>query len=126
MNRRIAHIEIAGRDGHALEAFYGRLFGWTIRRERPGGHAYGRIETGGEPTAGIRHEPEGSPEIVFYVEVDDVRAETARAVELGADVRISPMETPDMTFALIRDPEGNPVGLVEPKAAGAGDRGDDP
>jgi predicted enzyme related to lactoylglutathione lyase len=113
---RIKHIEIAGREGERLRSFYGELFGWTITRRDVVGLDYYDVEPGGQPselTAGIRHEPEGEPEIVVYIEVDDVDASVEKAQALGATVRIPPMEHGDLRFALIRDPEGNPIGLTQ-------------
>lgn len=66
-------------------------------------------------TGGIRHEPKGKAELVFYVEVDDLPAALAQAQELGATVRIPIITTPDLTFAMITDPEGNPVGMIQKK-----------
>jgi len=41
------------------------------------GFPYGQInavDKAGQVTGGIRHEPEGKAELVFYVEVDDLSA----------------------------------------------------
>jgi len=37
----------------------------------------------------------------------------AHAQELGATVRIPTITTPELTFALITDPESNPVGMIQ-------------
>ena len=111
---KIGHIEFAGTDGTALNDFYAGLFGWDIHRRGEGGFDYFDIATDGDFTAGIRHEPEGCAEIVVYIEVGDVDAAVATAQELGAGVRIPPMEYGDLRFALITDPQGNPVGLTQP------------
>ena len=36
-----------------------------------------------------------------------------QAHSLGATVRIAPIETGEVTFAMIIDPQGNPVGLIQ-------------
>jgi hypothetical protein len=76
---------------------------------------YGFISEGsaGPVGGGIRHEPDGKPEVVFYVEVDDVKLAIEHAKALGATVRIEPINTGDVTFGMIRDPQGNSVGLIE-------------
>lgn len=116
----VVHFEIAGRDGKRLEEFYGKLFDWKIRRTSPGGHNYGEIvlpDTTNYPevtlTAGIRHEPTGVAEVVLYFQVEDLQASVELAKKLGASVRIAPMKTPEVYFALIRDPEGNPIGMTQ-------------
>ena len=109
----IRHVEIAGADGRRLRDFYQRLFGWEIARREIAGFDYYDVRSGSAVTAGIRHEPAGSAEIVVYVEVDDVAASVAEAERLGAKVRIPPMEHGTLRFALVEDPEGNPIGLTE-------------
>ncbi len=115
MGNPIVHIEIAGKDGPVLESFYSELFDWKISRRDQGPSQYGFLEenTAGPIGGGIRHEPEGQAEVVFYVEVPDLEQAVEKATSLGAAVRIPPMSAGDITFALITDPEGNPVGLVQ-------------
>jgi predicted enzyme related to lactoylglutathione lyase len=109
----IGHIEFAGKDGAELKDFYAGLFDWDIKLRDAGGFDYYDIPTNGDFTAGIRHEPEGCAEIVIYVQVEDVDAAFAAAEKMGAGVRIPPMEYGDLKFALITDPQGNPVGLTQ-------------
>ena len=110
---KIKHIEIAGVDGYKLQAFYGKLFGWLISRREVGGFDYHDNDIPGELTAGIRHEPKGKPEIVVYVEVNDLDRSVEKAEDLGGRIRIPPTQHGSLRFALIEDPEGNPVGLTE-------------
>lgn len=115
MPNPVTHFEIAGQDGERLESFYAGLFDWKVEAREIAGNRYAYLETGSEEglTGGIRHEPDGRAEIVLYVEVEDLEASIARAEGLGATIRIPPMETPEVTFALIEDPEGNPIGLIQ-------------
>lgn len=107
------HIEIAGIDGGELRDFYTSVFGWEIEKREVEGFDYYDIETESETTAGIRHEPEGKAEVVVYFEVDDLEDAVLRAESSGGAVRIPPMEYGELRFALIEDPEGNPIGLTE-------------
>ena len=113
---QITHVEIAGRDGTRLESFYSDLLQWKVNRVEAGGHSYGRIDGAKNPSIGIRHEPEGKPEIVVYVQVDSVNEIVEKAKALGAEVRISPRDGGEVYFALINDPEGNPIGLTQRNA----------
>ncbi len=115
MGNPIVHIEVAGTDGPALETFYTKLFGWEIDHRGEGDMQYGFIKDGsaGPIGGGVRHEPNGKSEVVFYVEVDDLAEAVSQAESLGAKVRIAPIETGEVTFAMIIDPQGNPVGLIQ-------------
>lgn len=110
---KIKHIEIAGVEGGKLRSFYAELFDWTITRKDNVEYEYYDIEFGDEPSAGIRHEPDGKPEIVVYIEVSDLQWSVDKAKSLGATTRIPPMEYGEVRFALIEDPEGNPIGLIQ-------------
>lgn len=112
---RIKHIEIAGRDGATLRDFYAQLFDWQIERKDVAGFDYYDIESerAGKLTAGIRHEPEGKAELVIYVEVDDLAATVDKVKSLGGSIRIPPTTYGELEFALVEDPEGNPVGLTQ-------------
>jgi hypothetical protein len=112
----ISHIEIAGVDGHRLQRFYADLFGWKITQRETGGFDYFDLGVSGSPSAGIRHEPDGHAEIVVYLEVDHLDEVVATAETLGASVRIPPMRHGNLRFALIQDPEGNPIGLTQHEA----------
>ena len=118
---RIKHFEIAGTDGEKLEAFYGGLFGWDITRRDVAGFLYRDMDVPGELTAGIRHEPQGKAEIVVYIEVEDLSVALRRAVALGAKVRIPQTEFGAGHFALIEDPEGNPIGLTQEREPAPGE-----
>lgn len=115
MGNPIIHFEIAGTDGPALESFYTRLFGWDIDHQGQGDMQYGFVRGGsaGSIGGGIRHEPNGHAEVVFYVEVEDLEASIEEARNLGGTVRIEPVDTGDVTFAMIVDPQGNSIGLIQ-------------
>ena len=54
------------------------------------------------------------PGVSLFVQVRDLRASLARAVELGATLVAEPFDVPNgPTIAAITDPEGNPVALVQ-------------
>lgn len=117
MDNPVVHFEIAGRDGKRLEEFYSKLFGWKIERKEAGGSPYGLIQTDRDDlTGGIRHEPEGDPEVVLYIRVPVLTDAVEAARRLGGEVRIPPMTAGGLTFALIRDPEGNRVGMIQKKS----------
>jgi len=115
VNAPIVHVEFAGPDGELLEIFYRDLFGWEIQREAQGGHVYGRFSPGPEAplTGGVRHEPGGSAEIVVYVAVPNVSDRVDRALVLGGGVRVPARTYEGRTFAVVEDPAGNPVGLIQ-------------
>ena len=67
MASHVIHFEVTGKDGKALQRFYGEAFGWKVDTNNPGG--YGMVR-GGENTitGGIGAAPEGMPGgVTFYV-----------------------------------------------------------
>ena len=47
------------------------------------------------------------------MQVPDLNAAIATAEKLGGKIRVPKISTEDLTFAVITDPEGNPVGMIE-------------
>lgn len=46
MASHVIHVEVLGKDGPALQRFYGDVFGWTLNTDNPGG--YGMFDGGGK------------------------------------------------------------------------------
>ena len=113
MASHVVHYEVTGKDGKALQKFYGDVFGWKIDTNNPGG--YGMVR---EPdlklTGGIGAAPQGSPGgVTFYVHTDDAKATLAKIERLGGKVVMPLTEVaPETTIALFADPEGHIIGLM--------------
>lgn len=112
MGQPVVHFEIGCRDSAATQAFYQKLFDWTIAAHGPAA----MITTGS--AMGIQghinalgHEPHNY--ITFYVQVDDLQAYLTKAEKLGGLTLIPPTEIPGGMghFAWLKDPEGTVVGL---------------
>lgn len=113
MANPICFFEIGCQDKESTSAFYSNLFDWNI--------SPGPISSLIEPGEGIQgqinslgHEPHQYT--IFYVQVDDVQATIDKTVELGGSVIVGPIPIPIGTFAWIKDPGGNTIGLWKPTA----------
>jgi predicted enzyme related to lactoylglutathione lyase len=109
----VVHFEVIGKDGEALQKFYGDLFGWKIDASNP--MKYGIVEAEEEGIAGgVGESPSGSSHVTFYVQVDDLQAALERAEELGGKTVMPPSDVPGgPSLAQFEDPDGNMVGLVK-------------
>ena len=110
--RPVVHWEIRANDPERLRAFYGEMFNGTIGdgpiMDIPAG--VGGPEPG--PGGHIRQSSRGG--VTLYIQVRDLAASVARAVELGGTVVRERIQIPDgATLAAIDDPEGNPLVLVQ-------------
>lgn len=112
MANPIYHWEITGPDASALQTFYGGLFGWEIDADNP--WQYGIVQTGEQNgiSGGIGPAMEGGSRVSIYLKVDDLQRYLDRAVELGGEVVMPPMEVAGVHLALFRDPAGNVNGLM--------------
>lgn len=113
MNNPVVHFEIVGRDGKNLQAFYGKVFDWSIKADNPFG--YGEVKTGSKGIdGGIAKSMQGTSYVTIYVEVDDLQKFLDRAIQNGGQIVIPPTEIPGaVTFAQFTDPEGHLIGLVK-------------
>ena len=116
MKNKIAWYEVLGKDADALRGFYGEMFGWKYQLMEE--MNYGLIQhEEGEVGGGVGATPEGPGWSTFYVGTDDLNASIAKAKKLGGKVVMPRTELPDGgVIAVIQDPEGHPVGLVQPAA----------
>ncbi len=111
---RVIHFEIVGKDQKALQDYYGKLFGWHLHTDNPGGYGM----TDGDETGvvvGVGGTPDGSTgHVTGYVTVASISDTLAKATELGGKV-VMPKFSPDGSaqLALLADPEGHVIGLTE-------------
>jgi predicted enzyme related to lactoylglutathione lyase len=114
VSQPVVWFEVVGKDGPALQRFYGKLFNWQIS-DAGDGSGYGLVQ-GAEKGigGGVGQSPDGGAgHVTFYVEVDDPAAYLERAEQLGGVVVLPPTEIPQfhLTFAMFTDPEGHLIGL---------------
>jgi len=110
--RPVVHWELLARDADAQRAFYAALFNWDIGDGPIMNVAAGL--GGPEPGPGGHIRQSDRPGVTLYVQVGDIHATLARAVELGGVHVMDPIDLPNgPTLAAIEDPEGNPLTLVQ-------------
>jgi len=111
-------FEVIAKDQAKAQAFYGAVFGWTYQA---GSSDFAYVQF---PTAvtsllgGIGQAQPDTPGFEpgrnFYLLVDKVEDAIARATAAGGSVYMPPTSADGYRFAMIEDPEGNPIGLIEP------------
>ena len=112
MANPVVHFEIGAADQQALVRFYRELLGWGLRAVAEG---YTLIDTRGGRgvNGGIGRSDTGDPWGTFYVEVDDLQGHLDRAGALGGRTVVPIIEQAGMAFAMVADPDGLLVGLVQ-------------
>lgn len=113
MGNKVVHFEVSGTDHGALQRFYGDLFGWKVDADNE--MNYGMVQPDDAGIGGgISPAPGGTNHLTFYVEVPDLQAALDKAVSLGGQVAMPPMDVPGgPSIAHFLDPAGNFVGLVK-------------
>ena len=132
---RPVHFEMHASDPETSIAFYTALFGWRFTAWGPPG-MYWVVDTAPDVPADAKGpgidgglvprrseaaaEGQGVNAFVCTVEVPDVSAAMARAVELGGTVALPRMPIPGVGWlGYVKDPDGNIMGLMQndPSAA---------
>lgn len=109
----VVHFEIGGRDSVKTQAFYSKLFDWEITQAGPAANINtGSAGIGGHITA-LGHEPHNY--VTVYVQVDDIQAYLDKAKALGGKTLVPAVPIPTGKFAWLSDPDGNLIGLLQPK-----------
>ena len=111
--------ELSTNDLEAAKKFYTELLGWSLQTSDAAGMAYTEIEAGGRRIGGMYQQtpecgPAMPPHWMAYVAVDDVDALAARVESLGGQVRVPPMDIPNVgRFAVIADPAGAAFSIIK-------------
>lgn len=124
MSVRFGAVVLGTPDPPALAAFYRELLGWEVVDEEPGWVRL-RDPARERPGLSFQHEPDhvapvwpprpGTQQMQLHLDllVDDLDAEAARAVALGARVA---GHQPEEGVRVLRDPDGHPFCLFLPGA----------
>jgi predicted enzyme related to lactoylglutathione lyase len=107
---RVGQWQVLARDPKRAADFYKACFGWTTRDRNSLG--YRSILDGGL-AGGIWPLPQGTPFVQLFVNVPDVDAAVAHAVQSGGRVALEKQVLPDGDeMAIILDPEGITWGVM--------------
>lgn len=120
MANPFVHVELNTTDVAKAKSFYSKLFDWKLEdipNEASGGQ-YTLIQVGEGTGGGLMKHP--MPEVgsfwLAYVLVDDIKAATAKARSLGADIKKDVTEVMGMGWlTILQDPTGATLGLWQPK-----------
>jgi predicted enzyme related to lactoylglutathione lyase len=115
-------LELGTTDRNAAKSFYTSLFGWTAADTPMGPDMiYTMFRIGENDTGGAyqlmkdqldAHVP---PHWMPYVMVESADAAAAKAVSLGAQQIVPPMDIPNVgRFALVQDPSGAHISVFQP------------
>jgi len=118
MPNPFVHLELNSTDVEKSKAFYGKLFDWTLEDLKIGDLDYTMIKVGKGTGGGMMKQlMPGAPSAwLAYVEVDDIKAATAKAKSLGAQVMKDVSEVMGMGWlSILVDPTGAMVGLWQTK-----------
>lgn len=105
----VGHFDIAGPDAEALGAFYAGVFGWRVDSKGPG---YALVETPeGSPGGAIVEAEEAA--LTMGVVVPDLEASLRAAVGNGGAVAMDIVDNGWVKKAMIADPAGNRVTVIQ-------------
>ena len=112
-NGKVCHIEIPATDIAHSADFFGRVFGWNIRRRGDGSTSFD--DTTGEVSGAwvLRRWPASEPGLLAYVMADSVAATLEAVIASGGEI-VQPIgaDAPEIT-ARFRDPGGNVIRLYQ-------------
>ncbi len=118
MPNPFVHVELQTRDLPKAKEFYAQLFDWKLQDIPMQGGSYTMIDVGGGTGGGMVASPDPSapPSWMAYVGVDDVRAMTEKARQLGATICLDVTEVGDFGWmSVFTDPTGATLALWQPK-----------
>jgi predicted enzyme related to lactoylglutathione lyase len=118
MGNPFVHVELMSNDVGKAKTFYSKLLDWQLEDMPMGDMTYTMVKVGEGTGGGMMKNPIPGATSAWmpYVLVDDIKAATAKAKSLGANVMKDSVEVPGAgTFSIIIDPTGAMVGLWQAK-----------
>lgn len=118
MANPICHWDLMVDDLERSKAFYQRVFAWRFDDASFSG--YTLIQTGAAPGGGMMLRPPDVPMACLnsYFQVDSADGTLRQVVEAGGRVLMPKTEIPGVGWvAMFADPDGIPIGLLEPRSA---------
>ncbi|MEL6108984.1 MAG: VOC family protein [Planctomycetota bacterium] len=102
----VVHFDVCGPELGPLAEFYAKLFAWKVSS----GEGYAQVDTG-SLRGGLAESETTS--VTLGIQVDDLDAALARASQLGGTVEMPATDNGWVTKAMVRDPAGNVVSLIQ-------------
>lgn len=115
MANPLCHWDLMVDDVERSKAFYGKVFDWRFDDASfPG---YTLVQTGGTPAGGMMQRAPAGPAACLnnYFQVDSADDTLREVVEAGGRILMPKTAIPGVGWvALFADPDGIPIGLLEP------------
>ena len=106
---QLVYLQIPAADPMRSAAFYETVFGWRIERPYASFEAPGLIGQWVDD-----RQPAPGAGLMAWLHVDDIEASLELARASGGEVLETPSpDGPTRLLATIRDPGGNPIGIVQ-------------
>lgn len=106
MSDPVVHFDVCGPELGPLAEFYAKLFGWNVSADE----GYAQVDTG--TLRGGLAESE-STSVTLGIQVDDLDAALTYATQLGGTIEMPATDNGWVTKAMVRDPAGNVVSLIQ-------------
>lgn len=115
IKHEIVHWEIQAQDPSRLHEFYGDALGWDIDANND--MKYGMVASGGPSgiNGGIGGSPSPGSRVLVYAQVASIPAVLERIESLGGRTLMPRTDIGPVVMGLYQDPEGNVMGLIEPR-----------
>ena len=115
-NGKICYLEIPSTDIARSSEFYGRVFGWNIRKRGDGATAFDDAVGQVSGAWVLGRPPSTAPGLMVYVMVESVAATLEAIIANGGEIaQPIGVDAPEIT-ARFRDPAGNVIGLYREPA----------
>jgi uncharacterized protein len=111
----VVHLELHTDDLQGACATYAQMCEWDSEQLQSESGEYTALALGGRVAGGIVQCPVPRAMWLPYVQVREIRAATARAVELGAAVLLGPREGPAGWRAVVSTIAGGEIAFWQPK-----------
>ena len=110
----INYFELPSDNNEQLRNFYNSVFNWTFEEGKDTSD-YWYTESAGIKGALLKRRSREQNAPTLFIHVDSIDECLAKAKDKGAKVVIDKQEISEGTFAIVRDPQQNTIGIWQAK-----------
>jgi hypothetical protein len=110
--------DLTVQNAESVGQFYSEVIGWNIEPVSMGGYSdYNMLDSEGDVAAGVCHargvNSEMPPQWLLYIKVESVADSAQKCVENGGEIVFGPGKMGKNLFAVIKDPAGAVLAIME-------------
>lgn len=111
----VNYFELPSDNSDQLREFYNKIFNWKFEKGKDTSD-YWYTDSPGIKGALLKRRSEEQKAPTIFVQVESLDDCISKATNSGAQIIVDKQDVSEGTFVIIKDPQGNSIGIWQPKS----------